>query len=265
MRLPAQPRLEAVDPAALAEIYATTNYAFLFAPNFHRGLRHVATTRREMPCPTIFNLLGPLTNPVEAAIEARVIGVKRRDLVPVFAEALRLNGAKKAMVVCGAEDLDEISCAGPTHCARLTLAGDARDGDEPAGSGVRIDEFRLSPADFGLPAHALSTVSPGRTPAENAAILSRLLAGEMPPDDPILHFVLLNVAALFVVAGVCEGEASAFGEGHGDVVAEVGPGGGRWKEGVRLARLALSSGRALRELRGFAEVTERLGGGAAPA
>ena len=264
MRLPAQPRLEAVDPAALAQIYATTNYAFLFAPNFHKGLRHVAATRREMPCPTIFNLLGPLTNPVEAAIEARVIGVKRRDLVPVFAEALRLNGASKGMVVCGAEDLDEISCAGPTHCARLTLVGEARDEDE-RGADVRIDEFRLSPGDFGLPEHPLSTVSPGGTPEENAAILTRLLADGMPADDPILHFVLLNVAALFVVAGVCdEGGASAFA-GQGDAVREVGPGGGRWKEGVRLARLALSSGGALRSLRGFAEVTQRLSGSALPA
>lgn len=262
MRMPAQPRLEVVGPEALAQIYETTNYAFLFAPNFHKGLRHVAATRKEIPCPTIFNLLGPLTNPVEAVIEARMIGVKKRDLVRVFAEALRLNGAKKAIVVCGAEDLDEISCAGPSYCARLvskTQGTEEEDEDEEVGANVEIVEFELSPHDFGLPTHALSTVSPGRTPEENAEILRSLLSNEMADDDPILHFVLLNVAALFVISGVCDGKASAF-EGQGEVITEEGPGGGRWKEGVRLARLALSSGKALQSLQEFAKVTSKLNG-----
>lgn len=256
IKTPQQPKLEAVTPSTLGKVYEKTNYAFLFAQNFHPGMRYVAAVRKEMPNPTIFNLLGPLANPADSLIEARVIGVKKTDLVPVFAEALRLSGVKKAMVVCGAEHLDEVSCAGTTYCARLVQKS-RQEEDVEAGSDVDIEEFTISPEDFGLPAHPLSTVSPGLTPEENAGILARLLLNEIPPEDPILHFVLMNTASLFVVSGVCDGETSAFGD-EGKVVKEVGPGNGRWKEGVRLARLAITSGRAMEMLRGFAEVTNEL-------
>ena len=215
----------------------------LFAPNFHKGMAHIAAVRKEMPNPTIFNLLGPLVNPVEAALEARMIGVKRADLVPVFAEALQLTGARKALVVCGAEDLDEISCAGDTHCAWLRSSATEPDGQP------EITYFTLSPSDFGLPAHPLSTVSPGLTPDANAAILLDLLSNKLPPDDPIVHFCLINTAALFVVAGACD-------EDEEGAVKEVGPGGGRWKEGVRLARRAIEGGGALEMVRKFAEATQ---------
>lgn len=248
------PQLPVVTPSLLPEIYAKTNYAFLFAPNFHRGMRHAAPIRKEMPNPTIFNLLGPLTNPVEPLIEARMIGVKHRDLVPVFAEALRLNGARKALVVCGEEDLDEISCAGPTKCARLTSILTGPETEDP--SSVKIEAFTLSPNDFGLPTHPLNTVSPGLTPDENASILYRLLSNQLEPEDPILHFVLMNTAALFVVAGVCDGESQ-------EVITEVGPGGGRWKEGVRLARLAVTEGRALEMVERFAKCTALAAGSSA--
>jgi anthranilate phosphoribosyltransferase len=239
-----------VSPTNLAQIYEKTNYAFLFAPNFHKGMKYIAPVRKEMPNPTIFNLLGPLTNPVEQALEARMIGVKKADLVPVFAEALKLNGARKALVVCGAEDLDEISIAGKTHCARLREFQHGPtdvEGHRP----VEIEYFTLEPKDFGIPAHPLSTVSPGLTPEENASILERLLTNQLPQDDPILHFCLINTAALFVVAGVCD-------EDEEETIKEVGPGGGRWKDGVRLARRAISSGKAMEMIRGFAEATNAL-------
>jgi len=260
IKTPKQPRLETVIPTTLSQVYEKTNYAFLFAQNFHLGMRHVAAVRKEMPNPTIFNLLGPLANPADTLIEARVIGVKKTDLVPVFAEALRLSGVKKAMVVCGAEHLDEISCAGKTHCARLVQRSSLLNSDNDdleVGADVSIEEFEISPEDFGLPAHSLSTVSPGLTPDENADILARLLKNEIPADDPILDFVLMNTASLFVISGVCEGKTSAFGH-TGKVIEETGPGNGRWKEGVRLARLAITSGRAWDMLRGFAEVTNEL-------
>ncbi len=247
-KTPKQPKLEAVTSETLPQIYEKTNYSFLFAPVFHPALKHVAPIRKLLPHPTIFNLLGPLTNPAEVAIEARVIGVKKHDLVEPFAEALKLGGAKKAMVVCGAEDLDEISCAGPTFCSRLV---------EGSGGVVRIEQFTISPEDFGLPVHPLSTVSPGLTPSENAAILMLLLNDSMAADDPILHFVLMNTASLFVISGVCDCEQSPF-EDDEEVIQETGPGGGRWKEGVRLARMAISSGQALDMLRRFAEVTNEL-------
>ncbi|KAK1831140.1 glycosyl transferase [Podospora conica] len=232
--LPIPPQIDRVRPSTLAPLYRSTNYAFLYAPVFHPGMRHVAPLRRQLPWRTIFNLVGPLANPADALLEARMIGTARKDLGPVFAEALRLAGATKALVVCGDEELDEVSCAGDTLCWRVTGDG--------------VEHFRLHPRDFALPAHPLSDVSPGKEPAENAAILARILRGEMPEDDPILHFVLMNAAALFVTSGICEAETE-------ETVAERGPGGGRWKEGVRRARWAITSGEALRQWERFVEAT----------
>ncbi len=113
-----------------------------------------------------------------------------------------------------------------------------------------IEEFDLHPNDFGLPVHPLKEVSPGRLPKENAATLMKLLRGELAQEDAVLDFVLLNAAALFAVAGVCEGKGD-----DGQVIEERGPGGLRWKEGVRLARWAVESGRALQALERFVEAT----------
>jgi anthranilate phosphoribosyltransferase len=232
-------------------------------------MRYVATVRRELGWRTIFNLLGPLANPVETVLEARVIGVARRDLGPVFAEALKMGGSKKAMIICGEEDLDEVSCAGRTFCWRLVSRpnpnyhnsnGDSETSDDERSPRELIDveHFTLSPSDFGLPAHQLSEVSPGRMPHENAKILMKLLNNQLPSDDPILHFVLMNTAALFVIAGVCDVDVSNMGPGDsGEVIRERGPGNGRWKEGVRRARWAVESGEALKMWKGFVEASNR--------
>ena len=249
MRTPDTPKLDRITPETLPHVYASTNYGFLFAPNFHKGLVNIASTRKQLYHPTIFNLLGPLTNPADEGIEARMIGVKKKELVPVFAEALKLHGVKKGIVACGDEDLDEISCAGPTHCARLvetTLpSGDTE---------VEIKYFQVIPEDFGVPCHALTEVSPGKGPEENAEIMRRILTGEAHRDDPILHFVLINTACFLVTSGVCDSAKSAFGDDQ-RVITEQGPGGGRWKEGLRLARQAIETGRAWEMLKKFAQVT----------
>jgi anthranilate phosphoribosyltransferase len=253
---PIAPNLEAIVPNTLAKVYETSNYAFLFAPVFHPGMRYVGPIRKELGWRTIFNLLGPLSNPVDCAsdpreellLEARVIGVARKDLGPAFAEALQLSGARKAMVVCGNEDLDELSCAGPTHCWRLTPSPDSVT--------VSIQNFTLTPADFGFPLHPLSTVGPGKLPSENAETFVSILSGQVPEDDPILHFVLINTAALLVVSGICEVERSDMGTGDdGAVINEIGPGGGRWKEGVRRARWAIKHGAALQQWHNFVKAT----------
>jgi len=217
-------------------------------------MRHVASIRKELGWRTIFNLLGPLSNPLDDAIEARMLGVARDDLGLVFAEALRIAGAKKGLVVCGQEQLDEISCAGPTLCWQLV------EREEGGGDGrVEVEHFLLEPKDFGLSAHPLSTVSPGKEPHENAEILRKILQGELPDNDPILEFVLMNTAALFVVSGICEADTSAMGPGDdGAVITERGPGGGRWKEGVRRARWTIKSGEAWKQWSAFAEVTNTL-------
>lgn len=251
--LPTAPNLMAVTPETLSKVYEKSNYAFLFAPVFHPGMKYVAPIRKELGWRTVFNLLGPLVNPVEGSIEARLLGVARRDIGPVFADALKMCGARKAMIVCGEEDLDEISCAGRTFCWRLV---DRSTHTENSQSDVDIESFTLCAADFGLPAHELKDVSPGKEPQENAKILTKLLQNELPKDDPIFDFVLMNTAALFVVSGVCEADRSDMGHGDdGQVIIERGPGGGRWKEGVRRARWAVESGEAWRQWRQFVEVS----------
>ncbi|MCJ1312881.1 anthranilate phosphoribosyltransferase [Agyrium rufum] len=307
------PQISAITPTTLADLYRHTNYAFLFAPVFHPGMRHAAPIRKELGFRTIFNLLGPLANPVDGAIEARVVGVARRSLGRVFAEALALGGSGgtgsdsegddeveetrmgkgrrkggrrrgkgKALVVCGEEELDEVSCAGRTFCWRvrgsssstsevhhkaenLSMNGERTaeqghaEADVDAEETFDIEEFTLHPEDFGLPTHHLSEVSPGKTPTENASLLMKLLGNELPDEDPVLHFVLINAATLFVVSGLCDADESSMGEGDsGEVIREVGPGGGRWKEGVRRARWAIKSGRALEMFRGYAEFTNRV-------
>jgi anthranilate phosphoribosyltransferase len=214
--VPIAPNIDAVNAENLHKVYEKTNYSFLFAPNFHPGMMYANPVRRGLGLRTIFNLMGPLANPVDWAIEARVVGVAYQSLGPVFVEALRQTGAKKALVVCGQEDMDEISCAGPTNCWRLSeypnpayKASDEGDdsGDEDHENPrtlVKLDTFQLQPADFGLPSHPLSSVYGRKMPKDNAAKLMSILRNELPRDDPILEFVFMNVAALLVVSGVCE-------------------------------------------------------------
>ena len=272
---PSPPNLLAVNPTTLSKVYEETNYAFLFAPVFHPGMRYVTPIRRDLGWRTIFNLLGPLTNPVEDALEARVIGIARRDLGPVFAEALRLSGSRKALVVCGEEDLDEISCAGRTYCWMLQETdadgNDATDGYSPAQqernvtTSTQITHFTLQPSDFGLQTFPLKEVSPasnsdvntGANATTNADILRKILLGKMPNNDAILSFVLMNAAALLVVSGVCEADISRADDGE-DVITERGPGRGRWKEGVRRARWAIKSRKANEMWEKFVEVSRKI-------
>lgn len=214
-------------------------------------MRHAAAVRKEVPFRTLFNSLGPLANPIHntSLIEARIVGVAKQDMGPVFADALKLSGARNALVVCGQEDLDEVSCAGPTQCWLL----------RPSGSEAVWTNFTISPEDFGLERHPLSSVAGGKSPAENARILERLLADELEVGDPVLDFVLINTAALLTVAGVCEDDTSSMGDGDdGKVITERGPGGLRWKEGVRRARWCIRSGAARREWDGFVKATREI-------
>lgn len=243
------PVIAATDNANLPQIYEKTNYAFLYAREWHPGMRYAAAVRKEVPVRTIFNLLGPLANPVHDHVECRMLGVARQDIGPNFAEALRLSSAKKALVVCGDENLDEISCAGPTHCWYI----------REEGSSVDVTKLTVTPEDFGLPRHALSEVHGGKGPSENAEILMSILNNEMPHDHPVLHFVLINVAALLTVSGICEANSSSMGPGDdGRVIEQRGPGGLRWQEGVRRARWCITSGQALREWNAFVDVTNKL-------
>jgi anthranilate phosphoribosyltransferase len=269
---PVPPKISAISAENLAKVYEESNYSFLFAPNFHPGMMYSNPVRKGLGIRTIFNLMGPLANPVDWAIEARVVGVAYQSLGPVFVEALKQSGAKKALVVCGEEDMDEISCAGKTNCWRLseypnpayklsTDDGDESSDDETENPStlVKTDVFQLHPSDFGLSTNPLSAVGGRKMPKDNAAKLMSILRNELARDDPILEFVLMNVAGLLVTSGVCEAETSNMGPGDdGKVITERGPGGGRWKEGVRRARWAIESGQSLKCLEQFIEVTNQL-------
>ena len=255
---PTPPSLTTSNAQNIPQIYEKSSYAFLFAPNFHPGMRYAGPLRKEMGIRTIFNLLGPLAHPIEELVEARLVGVTEGALGPVFAEALRISGSqkakgmRKAMVVCGREGLDEISCAGVTDCWKVNEPSESSE-EEAA---VEIEHFQLRPTDFGFPTHQLSAIRGGDAPKDNAEILMRLLEGKLEREDPILQVVLMNTAAMLVISGICEGETSQMVKGDsGVVVTERGPGDGRWKEGVRRARWAVESGAALRSLKTFIEVS----------
>jgi anthranilate phosphoribosyltransferase len=171
-------------PEQLTLALESANVAFLFAQNHHPAMRHVAGARKELGFRTIFNVLGPLSNP--AGAQRQLVGVYAAKLVEPLAQALRDLGADRAMVVHGREGLDEISISGPT------LAAELRDGD--------IRTFEIIPEDAGLmraPADAIK----GGDAAFNAKALRALMEGT---DDPYHDVVVLNAAAALMVAGKAE-------------------------------------------------------------
>ena len=187
---------------ALAPIIEACGFGFLFAQRFHPAMRYVGGPRRELGTRTIFNVLGPISNP--ARPRAQLTGVGSAALGPLFAEAFRLRGLERAMVVHSAEGLDEISPAGATHAWIL------EDGT--------VREEELTPATFGLEAVPLSATA-GGSPEQNAETLRRVLADE---GGEVAEFMVLNAAAGCYVAGLVDDLA----------------------EGAALARESIASGKA---------------------
>ncbi|MCT2173953.1 anthranilate phosphoribosyltransferase [Dietzia cinnamea] len=151
--------------------------AFCFAPVFHPALRFAATPRREIGIPTVFNILGPLTNP--AAPTANLIGCAFENLVSVMAEVFALRG-RSALVVRGTGGLDEITMTGPTRVLRV--------------AGGHVDEDRIEPADFGMNTCSIEELR-GGDGVYNAGVARDLLAGK---TGPVRDAVLLNSAAALV-------------------------------------------------------------------
>jgi len=158
---------------------------FLFAQAAHTAMRHVMPARKQIGARTVFNLLGPLTNP--AGARAQVLGVFSADVVDLVAETLAKLGAECAFVVHGFGKLDEISLAGPTLVAEVRES--------------RIRRYEVNPEDFGLEPAPLEAIQ-GGTPAENAKMIRAILAGE---SSPARDIVLINAAAALVAAGVAHG------------------------------------------------------------
>lgn len=170
-----------LDPAGISRCIGEAGIGFMFAPSHHPAMKHVGPTRVEMGTRTIFNLLGPLSNP--AGVKRQMVGVFAKSWIVPLAEVLKALGSEKAFVVHGSDGLDEITISGGTDIAVL------EDG--------RIHTFTLNPEDVGLaraPAEALK----GGDAAHNAAALRAVLDGA---PGAYRDVAVLNAAAALVVAG----------------------------------------------------------------
>ena len=162
---------------------------FLYAPDLHPAMKQVQTVRRELRMRTMFNLLGPLTNPARAS--GQVVGVYSIDLVEKLAEALSMLGLRRALVVHGLDGLDEITIAGPTRVAEVRES--------------IVRTYEVTPEEFGFKCAPLADISGGDAP-ENAEIIRAVLRGKKSAHRDV---VLLNCAAALVAAGRADHIAEA--------------------------------------------------------
>ena len=172
-----------IGPQVVEKAINSCGIAFMMAPMHHPAMAHVGPTRTELGTRTIFNILGPLTNP--AGVKRQLTGAYRRDLIRPMAEVLGQLGSERAWLVHGSDGTDEMTITGVTWVAALEEDGSIR-------------ETELHPEDFGLPVHPFEDIL-GGTPQENATALRALLDGA---QTAYRDAVLLNSAAALVVAGL---------------------------------------------------------------
>jgi anthranilate phosphoribosyltransferase len=206
-------------PEGVARCIEEAGFGFMFAPAHHQATRFVIPVRRELAVRTIFNLLGPLTNPAGAT--RQLIGVADVRFLDTVAGALARLGVERALVVCGEDGLDEVSIVGPTDVA------------EVSGEGVR--RYKIAPEDLGLAAapDASDPALAGGTPDENADITRAILAGEAPAAA--CDLALINAGAAIYAASAAATLA----------------------EGVQAARSAIAEGDAARALERYVEASRR--------
>ncbi|MHB8572192.1 MAG: anthranilate phosphoribosyltransferase [Candidatus Dormibacteria bacterium] len=173
-----------LDAAGVATCIREAGIGFMFAPSFHPATRHAGEARRALGTRTVFNLLGPLTNP--ARPRAQVVGVPDPALGPLMAQSLLRLGRERALVVHGHGGLDELTCSGVNQGWRV--------------SGGEVHEVQVDPRRLGL-AHADNASLRGGTASTNAELARRVLAGQ---GGPARDVVLLNAAAALWMAGVSE-------------------------------------------------------------
>ena len=166
-----------------------TGMVFLLAPRLHLAMKHVMNARRSLKTKSVFNLLGPLTNPLAATLQ--LVGVFDAARTEMMAETLRSVGTRQAYVVAGSDGIDEITISGPTRISTASPQG--------------VETRDVYPEDFGVPRAALERIKGGDA-ATNARLLLSVLAGERSPYRDV---VLANAAAAFSLAG----KASTFREG----------------------------------------------------
>jgi anthranilate phosphoribosyltransferase len=203
-------------PKGVARCIEEAGFGFMFAPAHHQATRFVVPVRGELAVRTIFNLLGPLTNPAGAT--RQLIGVSDPAFLEIVAGALALLGVERALVVCGEDGLDEVSSSAVTHVVEVDRE--------------RLRRYTLTPAELGVAAaDPADPALGGGTPAENAAVARAILSGE---DTGVARdLALVNAGAAIYAAGA---------------VAEL-------REGVEAAREAIADGSAARSLEAYVRVS----------
>ena len=204
-------------PDGVARCIEQAGMGFMFAPAFHPSMRYAAPVRREIGIRTVFNILGPLTNPARA--QCMLLGVAYEQLGGLMAEALRLLDIQHALVVHGADGMDEISLSGPS------TVWEVKQGE--------VSTWTIDVADTGLAAAATEDLHGGAA-AENATTMRRLFQGE---SGPIRDAVLLNSAAALVAADKADSLV----------------------EGIAMAADAIDGGAALERVEALVEVSQRTG------
>lgn len=173
-----------ISPEAIARCIDQVGIGFLFAQKMHPAMRHAARTRSEIGIRTLFNILGPLSNPADA--DMQVLGVYDEALIQIIGRALQMLGRTRALVVHGYDGLDELSISGPSMICEVNCG--------------MVKTYTIKPADLGLteaPVHAIQ----GGGPQENAVIVTRVLKGEQGPHRDI---VLVNAGAAIMLAGLAD-------------------------------------------------------------
>jgi anthranilate phosphoribosyltransferase len=205
-------------PDAVARCIEEVGFGFMFAPAHHQATRYVVPVRRQLAVRTIFNFLGPLTNPAGAS--RQLIGVSDPTYLETMAGALALLGTRHALLVSSEDGLDELSICAPTLVIEVT-------------AGEEIRRYRVSPEEVGLGRTVAPEAIPGGDPAENAEIARRIFAGE---PGPARDLAVLNAGAAIYAGGGAESLA----------------------EGVRAAERAIDGGAAAAALERFVARTREL-------
>jgi anthranilate phosphoribosyltransferase len=206
-----------LEPGNVKKCIEKVGIGFMFAPNFHKSMKYAAPVRKEIGIRTVFNILGPLSNPVQSC--AHLIGVYDPELTAVVAQVLRNLGNKRAFVVHGMDGLDEISISGKTRISEIKKDG-------------RITTYHIVPEELGLHSSSLSNITGGSSQT-NASITLQILKNE--DKGPRRNVVLLNAAAAIMLANKAE-----------DL-----------KEGLKIALESITSGKAYKKLQDFIAFTKK--------
>ncbi|MDP2912112.1 MAG: anthranilate phosphoribosyltransferase [Candidatus Omnitrophota bacterium] len=204
-----------ISPEKVKECIDKIGIGFLYAPLFHSAMKFAIGPRREIGIRTIFNILGPLTNPAGAT--SQVLGVYEEALTDKLANVLNNLGSKRAFVVHGLDNLDEITITGETKISEL--------------KNKKVTGYYIKPQDFGIKKANLDDIR-GGTIEENAVIVKKVLEGEKGPKQDV---VLLNASAALIAGGMAKD----------------------FKDGIEIARASIESGRAKEKLEKLIEFTSR--------